>query len=250
MTNFKQAFSHWCFSKLTETQIQQIHEIGITGIEMPPADDYVKWRDRGFSIVSIAGHKTIEDGLNKTENHSRIADELRANLEVAQKFGIPNLICFSGNRDGKSDDEGATNTIEGLRLVAKDAEDAGVTLIMELLNSKEHKDYQCDHTAWGVDVVKAVNSPRVKLLYDVYHMQRMEGDVIPTILENADYIAHYHTAGNPGRNDLNNKQELYYPAIAQAIRETGYTGWVGHEFLPLTDPVEALREAFAVFATQ
>lgn len=244
MTNFKQAFSHWCFSKLTETQIQQIHEIGITGIEMPPESDYAKWHDRGFSIVSIAGHKSIEDGLNKPENHSRIADELRANLEVAKKFNIPNLICFSGNREGRSDEEGAANTIEGLRLVAKDAEDAGVTLIMELLNSKDHKDYQCDHTAWGVDVVKAVNSPRVKLLYDVYHMQRMEGEIIQNIRDNAEHFAHYHTAGNPGRNDLNAEQEIYYPAVARAIAKTGYSGWVGHEFTTKNDPVEALREAF------
>lgn len=244
MANFKQALVHWCFSNLTDQQAKQLYEIGITGIEMPPESDYSKWQDRGFTIATISGHQTLRNGLNKTENHHRIADELRANLELAKKLGIPNLICFSGDREGKSDEEGAANTIEGLRMVARDAEEAGVNLVMELLNSKDHTDYQCDHTAWGVEVVKAVGSPRVKLLYDVYHMQRMEGDVIHTIRNNAEYFGHYHTAGNPGRNDLDSNQEIYYPAVARAIRETGYTGWVGHEFSPKADAVDALREAF------
>jgi len=246
MANFKQAAVHWCVPNLTDEQAKQLYEIGITGIEMPPPEDYSKWIDRGFTIATIGGHQTLRNGLNKRENHTRIADELRANLEVAQKLGIPNLICFSGDREGKSDEEGAANTIEGLRLVAKDAEDAGVNLVMELLNSKDHTDYQCDHTAWGVEVVKAVNSPRVKLLYDVYHMQRMEGDIVNTIRENADFIAHYHTAGNPGRKDLDDQQEIHYPAVARAIYETGYDGWIGHEFSPKSDAVAALHQALQV----
>ena len=247
MTTFKQAFSHWCFNKLTDAQYKQIHDLGITGIEMPPADEYDKWRDNGFSIVSIVGHKSIENGLNKKENHSRILDEVRANLEVAQKYDIPNLICFSGNREGRSDAEGAANTIEGLLPIAREAEAAGITMIMELLNSKEHKDYQCDHTAWGAEVIKAVNSPRVKLLYDIYHMQRMEGDLIPIIRENIEHIAHFHTAGNPGRNELSTHQEIHYPAVARAIAGTGYSEWIGHEFIPKGDPIEGLREAFEIF---
>jgi len=244
MTNFKQAVVHWCFPNLTDAQAKQIYDIGITGVEMPPAEDYTKWLDRGFTIATIGGHQTLRDGLNKTENHARIADELRANLDVAQKLGIPNLICFSGDREGKSDEEGIANTIEGLRMVSKDAENAGVTLVMELLNSKDHTDYQCDRIAWGVEVIKAVDSPRVKLLYDVYHMQRMEGEIIQNIRDNAEHFAHYHTAGNPGRNDLNAEQEIYYPAVARAIANTGFSGWVGHEFTTKNDPVEALREAF------
>jgi hydroxypyruvate isomerase len=244
MTQFKQAFAHWCFRDLTDAQAKQIYNIGISGVEMPPVEDYTKWLDRGFTIATIGGHQTLQDGLNKTENHSRIADELRANLEVAQKIGIVNLICFSGNREGKSDEEGKANTIEGLRMVAKDAENAGVTLVMELLNSKDHTDYHCDRTAWGVEVIKAVDSPRVKLLYDVYHMQRMEGEIIQNIRDNAEHFAHYHTAGNPGRNDLNAEQEIYYPAVARAMANTGFSGWVGHEFTTKNDPVEALREAF------
>ncbi|MEO6906796.1 MAG: TIM barrel protein [Abditibacteriaceae bacterium] len=244
MAQFKQAVSNWCFPTLTDAQAKQIYEIGITGIEMPPPKDYTKWLDRGFTIATIAGHQTLEDGLNKIENHTRIADELRANLEVAQQCGIPNLICFSGNRNGKSDEEGKANTIEGLHMVAKDAENAGVTLVMELLNSKDHPDYHCDKTAWGVDVIKAVDSPRVKLLYDIYHMQRMEGELIQNIRDYSEHFAHYHTAGNPGRNDLNADQEIYYPAVARSIAKTGFTDWVGHEFTTQNDPIEALREAF------
>jgi hydroxypyruvate isomerase len=242
---FKQSVSRWPLSNLTDEQIKEIYNLGITGIEMPPVDEYQKWRDQGYTIATIAGHKSLEDGLNKTENHSRIADELRANFEVAQKFDIPNLICFSGNREGKSEEEGAANTIEGLNLVAKDAEAAGVTLIVELLNSRvDHPDYQCDHTAWGVEVVKAVNSPRVKLLYDIYHMQIMEGDLIRNIRDNIEHIAHFHTAGNPGRRDLDDQQEIYYPAVASAIHETGYDKWVGHEFSPKADVIAALKQAY------
>ena len=242
---FKQSVSRWPLSNLTDAQIKEIYNIGITGVEMPPVEEYDKWREAGFVIATIAGHNSLEDGLNKTENHSRIADELRANLEVAKKYQIPNLICFSGNRNGKSEEEGAANTVAGLKLVAQDAEAAGVNLIVELLNSKvDHKDYQCDHTTWGVQVVEAVNSPRVKLLYDIYHMQIMEGDLIRNIRDNIAHIAHFHTAGNPGRNDLDDQQEIYYPAVARAIHETGFDGWVGHEFGPKGDALEALRQAY------
>lgn len=242
--SFKQAFSRWTLGELTDEQIKQIFDLGITGVEMPKPEEYDRWLGAGFTIASIVGHGTLTDGLNKKENHSRIADEVRANLEVAKKYGIPNLICFSGNRDGISEEEGAANTIEGFRLIAADAEAAGVTLIMELLNSKvDHHDYQCDRTAWGVEVVSAVNSPRVKLLYDIYHMQIMEGDLIRNIRDNIEHIAHFHTAGNPGRKDLDDQQEIYYPAVARAIHDTGYDAWVGHEFIPKGDFIAALRQA-------
>jgi hydroxypyruvate isomerase len=242
---FKQSVSRWPLGNLTDAQIKEIYKIGITGIEMPPVEEYETWREHGFVIATIAGHKTLQDGLNKKSNHARIADELRANLEVAKKYEIPSLICFSGNREGISEEEGAANTAEGLRLVAADAEAAGVNLVVELLNSKvDHADYQCDRTAWGVGMVQAVNSLRVKLLYDIYHMQIMEGDLIRTIRDNIAHIAHFHTAGNPGRNDLDDTQEIYYPAVARAIHYTGYSGWVGHEFLPKGDVVAALRQAY------
>src|SRR5262249_24071518 len=153
--------------------------------------------------ASIGGHTALTDGMNKRENRARITQELRANLDLAVQWGIPNLICFSGNRNGISDSEGAEITPQTLRHVAPMAEEAGVRLVLELLNSKvDHPDYQCDHTAWGVQVCEAVDSPRVKLLYDIYHMQIMEGDVIRAIQDHDTHFGHYHTAGNPGRHEI------------------------------------------------
>ena len=203
--------------------------------------------DHGMKIAIIGGHGTLTDGLNRRENHDRIEEELSRNIELAAEYGIPSLICFSGNRRGLPDDEGIQITAEGLRRVAKMAEEKGVQLCLELLNSKvNHPDYQCDHTWWGVEVCKAVNSPAVKLLYDIYHMQIMEGDLIRTIKENIDYIGHFHTAGNPGRHDLDDEQEINYRAVMKAIAETNYTGFVGHEFTPKGDPIEALERTFSL----
>jgi hydroxypyruvate isomerase len=247
MSSFKQCVTWWPISKVLNEggSLEKVKALGFQGVEMPPRDKFDLLRDAGFTIVTIGGHGTLTDGLNKRSNHQRIADELRANFQVAQQYGIPNLIVFSGNRNGLSDEEGAEITIEGLKLVAPDAEKAGVTLVMELLNSKvDHADYQCDHTNWGVKVVEAVNSPRVKLLYDIYHMQIMEGDLIRTIRDNIAHIGHFHTAGNPGRKDLDFEQEIYYPAVAKVINDTGYSGWLGHEFGPKSDAFDALKQAY------
>ncbi len=249
MSSFKQAVARWAFGSVPLSGFKEVFELGITGIEMPPEKEFEPLRDMGFTIVSVGGHKTLENGLNKRENHSRIHDEIAASLETARQYEIPNLIVFSGNRDGKSEQEGAANTIEGLNLVKQMAEEAGVTLILELLNSKvDHPGYQCDHTSWGVQVVSAVNSPRVKLLYDIYHMQIMEGDLIRTIRAHIAHIGHFHTAGNPGRGDLDETQEIFYPAIARAINELGYTGWVGHEYGPKKPPLESLKQAFEAWS--
>ncbi|RYG69408.1 xylose isomerase [bacterium] len=248
MATYKQAVARWALGKVPVEGFKAIYELGVTGVEMPSPDEYDAFKEMGFSIVSIVGHKAIPSGFNRLENHSRIVDELGVSLETAKKYDIPNLIVFSGNREGISDEEGAANCITGLNLVKAEAEAAGVTLVMELLNSKvDHADYQCDRTPWGVGVVAAVNSPRVKLLYDIYHMQIMEGDLIRTLRENIEYFGHIHTAGNPGRNDLDENQEIFYAPIARALSELGYGGWVGHEFIPKKDPVVALREAFDVF---
>ena len=167
-------------------------------------------------------------------------------LALAQEWGIPNLICFSGNRRGLDDAAGAENTAAGLRRVARAAEEAGITLVLELLNSKvDHPDYQCDRTEWGVKVCTWVNSPRVKLLYDIYHMQIMEGDLIRTIQTHHTWFGHYHVAGNPGRHEPDDSQEINYPAVYRAIRETGYDGFIGVEFVPSVEPVAALRAAAA-----
>src|SRR5579871_1708469 len=225
MAKIKQSLAWWCFGRSTspETLIAEAAKIGYAGVEMCPQELWGKVRDGGLKIVTMGGHQSLSDGLNKRENHDRIEREINANLELAVKWEIPALIVFSGNRNGLADDAGVEITAEGLKRVSKAAEDAGVTLVLELLNSKvDHPDYQCDHTSWGVAVCQAVNSPRVKLLYDIYHMQIMEGDVISCIRGNISHFGHFHTAGVPGRKDLDENQELYYPAIMRAIAETGY----------------------------
>src|SRR3954447_5236402 len=172
---------------------------------------------------------------------------MRVNVAKAVAAKAPNVITFSGNRRGLPDDEGRDNCILGLKRVAKIGEDAGINICLELLNSKvDHKDYQCDHTKWGVEVVKAVGSPRVKLLYDIYHMQIMEGDLVRTIQDHHQYIGHYHTGGVPGRHELDETQEVNWPAVCRAIVGTGFGGFLAHEFVPTRDPLTSLREAVAL----
>ena len=208
-------------------------------------------KQAGLIMASMGGHTSLPDGLNKQANHDRIEVELAKNIDVARKHQIPGLICFSGNRNpGQSDEEARETTAAGLRRVAKIAEKAGVNLNLELLNSKvDHPGYQCDHTAWGADIVRRVGSPRVKLLYDIYHMQIMEGDVIRTIRENIQIIGHFHTAGNPGRLEMDDTQELNYRGICQAIAQTDYNLYLGHEFKPKGNLLESLRRAFDVCRT-
>jgi hydroxypyruvate isomerase len=245
---FKQSICWWCFVPRhlsADALIQAAKSLGYPALELVPQEYWQLVHDHGLVISAIAGHGTIPDGLNRRENHARIERELLANIRLAEQWSIPNLICFSGNRAGLSDAEGIEICAEGLRRVAPTAEAAGVTLILELLNSKvDHHDYQCDHTAWGVQVCQAVGSPNVKLLYDIYHMQIMEGDIIRTIQQSHPWFGHYHTAGNPGRHELNDQQELNYPAIMQAIVATGYQGYVGQEFIPTADPIVGLRQAY------
>ncbi len=197
--------------------------------------------------MGYAGGGTIPDAMNRMENHAAIEAAFRRNIPLAAKAGVPNVITFSGNRRGMSDDEGARNTILGLNRVKKIAEDQGVTICLELLNSKrDHPDYMADHTAWGARVVREVNSPRVKLLYDIYHMQIMEGDLIATIRENKDVIGHFHTGGVPGRHEIDATQEIQYPAVMQAIAESNFSGYVAHEFVPRGDPFRSLRQAMTI----
>ncbi|GCE18165.1 hydroxypyruvate isomerase family protein [Dictyobacter kobayashii] len=244
----KQSFAWWCFARndlAPEKLLRTAAEIGYTGVDLIDQRYWSLAREHGLQIVSVGGHTSIEHGLNRRDQHSRIEQEILANLELAKEWGISNLICFSGSRAGLSDEEGAENTAEGLRRVVQAAEAAKVTLIVELLNSKvDHPDYQCDKTAWGVRVCELVNSPYVRLLYDIYHMQIMEGDLIRTIRQYHPYFAHYHTAGNPGRHDIDETQEIYYPPIYRAIQATGYSGYIAHEFIPKGDPLQALKVAF------
>jgi hydroxypyruvate isomerase len=248
MNRIKQSVCWWCFARgemTPERLVKEAAAVGFDSVEMGPPEYWDLIREHGMKVAIIVGHGTLTDGLNRRENHDRIEQELLKNIELAAQRDVPSLICFSGNRNGLPDDEGADITAEGLSRVAKAAEEKGINLCIELLNSKvDHPDYQCDRTAWGVEVCKRVNSPRVKLLYDIYHMQIMEGDLMRTIRDSIDYIGHFHTAGNPGRNDLNDQQEIYYPAVMGAIAETNYDGYVGHEFIPKADAVAALRQAF------
>ena len=202
----------------------------------------------GLEIACMCGHASLGDGLNQSGNHDRIEAELRENIAYAETHGIRNLICFSGNRnEGQDDEEGLAVCVAGLRRVAAAAENAGVTLVVELLNSRvDHPGYQCDRTAWGVELCRRVDSSAVKLLYDIYHMQIMEGDLIRTIRENLDFIGHFHTAGNPGRHEMDSTQELNYTGICRAIAATSYQGYVAHEFMSTGDRWDGLKGAFGV----
>ncbi|HOK46869.1 MAG TPA: TIM barrel protein [Bryobacteraceae bacterium] len=222
--------------------------LGLKGLDLIGPNDWPTLKKYGLipTITPAAGH-SLTDGINTKANHAKAEAGVRDMINRAAEFGCPNVIVLSGNRRGMSDEEGMDNCVAFLNSVKAQAEDKGVTICMELLNSKvDHPDYHCDHTAWGVEVVKRVNSPRVKLLYDIYHMQIMEGDIIRTIRNNIQYIGHFHTAGNPGRHEIDATQELNYRAIAQAIVEAGYTGYVGHEYGPVRDPLKSLAEAIEI----
>ena len=248
MHKIKQSLAWWCFNRegvKPDHFFAEAKRIGYAAVELLPRDLWDAARAAGLVIATHGGHASLTDGLNRRENHASIVDEINRNLELAVHYQIPNLIVFSGNRRGLSDAEGAANTIEGLKRVAAAAEAKGVTLVLELLNSKvDHTDYQCDHTAWGVEVIKGVASPRVKLLYGIYHMQIMEGDIIRTLRADIDHIGHIHTAGNPGRRDMDDTQELNYPPIFRAIQESQYSGYVGHEFIPKGDVFAAIQSAY------
>ena len=200
----------------------------------------------GLAVASFSGHASLPDGCNDPANHDRIEAELRASVELAAAHGVPGMICFAGNRlDGQSDYEGMVECARLLRRVAPHAERHGVNLNVELLNSRvDHPGYLADRSDWGLALCEMVSSPRVKLLYDIYHMQIMEGDVIRSVRRLMPHIGHFHTAGNPGRNELDDNQELNYRGICGAIAATDYDLYLGHEFGPRGDLMHALRQAF------
>jgi hydroxypyruvate isomerase len=242
----KQSVCRWCYGKIPLPEFcKAVADTGLTAIDLLTEAEWPVAAEYGLicSMGSGAGG-TIVDGLNVKANHEKIVASLERAIPIAAKQKVPNLITFFGNRRGMSDDEAATNCIDALNRVKKVAEDHGVTICAELLNSKvDHKDYQGDHTAFGVRVVSSVNSPRVKLLYDIYHMQIMEGDIIRTIRDNWDHIAHFHTGGVPGRHELDDSQELQWRSICRAIVDKGFQGYLAQEFIPTRDPITSLREA-------
>jgi hydroxypyruvate isomerase len=242
----RQSVCQWCYRQMSIEQLaQSAASIGLQGVDLLQPDDYEVPRRYGLvCTMGYAGGGEINKAMNRTENHAAIEQAFRTNIPRAAKAGVPNVITFSGNRAGMSDDEGARNTIAGLNRVKKIAEDHGVTICLELLNSKrDHHDYMCDHTAWGVRVAQEVKSPNVKLLYDIYHMQIMEGDLIDTIRSNIQWIGHFHTGGVPGRHELNGTQEIQWDAVMRAIADSGFRGYVAHEFIPTEDPLASLKSA-------
>jgi len=241
-----QSACRWCYQKIPLDDLCAFGaKIGLKGIDLlEPAEYDVPRRYGLVCSMGYADGGTIPDAMNRTENHAAIEAGFRKNIPLAARAGVPNVITFSGNRRGMADEEGARNTVIGLNRVKKIAEDHGVTICIELLNSKvNHPDYMADHTAWGVRVVEEVNSPNVRLLYDIYHMQIMEGDLISTIRKNIAWIGHFHTGGVPGRNELDETQEVQWPAVMRAIAGAGFKGFVGQEFVPTRDPLTSLRQA-------
>ena len=243
----KQSVSRWCYQKYSlDNLCKESVRIGLKGIDLIGSDEWPIVQKYGLVPSMTPGAGKIPDGFNRKENHDALVKEMQENIAKAAAAKVPNVITFSGNRRGLPDSEGIENCVLGLNRVKKFAEDKGVTICVELLNSKvNHKDYQCDHTAWGVEVMKRVASPRVKLLYDIYHMQIMEGDVIRTIRDNFAYLGHFHTGGVPGRHELDGTQELNWRAVAQAIADLGYQGYMAHEFVPAApDPIKSLEDAY------
>ena len=256
MSTLKGRINHsvcaWCYDDMPlEDLCKGAKAIGLQSIDLlyPHQFETAKKFDLTCAMVASVSEKwNISMGWNRPEHHASLISYYQQLIDETAKAGFPAVVCFSGNRDGLDDEQGLENCARGLQQLLPYAEKKKVNIVMELLNSKvDHPDYQCDHTSWGVALCDKIGSDRFKLLYDIYHMQIMEGDVIRTIRDNYTYFNHYHTGGVPGRNEINNTQELYYPAIMQAIYETGYKGFVAQEFVPTrTDKLESLKEAVLI----
>lgn len=247
-----QSVCYWTYQKwfTLDELCKEAVRIGLKGIDLVTPAQYATVQKYGLTPAMTASTtpNDIPVGLNRLENHDRVIASIKSDIVAASAAKVPNVITFSGNRKGLPDAEGLENCLTGLNKVKSFAEEHGVTVNLELLNSKvDHKDYQADHSTWGIELVKRVNSPRIKLLFDIYHMQIMEGDIIRTIQANIAWFGHFHTGGNPGRHELGDKQELNWSAIARAIADTGYTGFVAHEFIPVgTPPIKGLEDAYSI----
>ena len=243
----------WCYpDHSVEELAQAAAAMGLSSVELLEPDEWPVLEKYGLVCAMpmgpvIEGKDPLMDGFNDPANHEWLVPMFIERVREVAEAGYERVICFSGNRRGMEDAKGLENCVKGLKKIIPAAEEHGIMLCMELLNSKvSHPDYMCDHTAWGVELCKQIDSEHFKLLYDIYHMQVMEGDVIRTIRDYHPYIGHYHTGGNPGRNEIDDSQELNYPAIMRAIVETGYTGFVGQEFIPTRTPLVSLREAVRI----
>jgi hydroxypyruvate isomerase len=243
-----QSVSRWCYGRIPLDDLCiAAKSYGYKAIDLLSEPEWATPKKHGLVCSMANGFGTIPVGFNTPANHDKLVADAEAMIPKAAAAGVPNIVCFSGNRRSMSDGEGIANCITGFKRITPLAEQHGVTLCLELLNSKvDHKDYHADHTAWAVQVIQGVASPRLKLLYDIYHMQIMEGDVIATIKANYAHIAHFHTGGVPGRNEIDETQELNYRRVMQAIADLGYTGYVGQEFVPKRDPLTSMKQAFAI----
>ncbi|MCX6911710.1 MAG: TIM barrel protein [Verrucomicrobia bacterium] len=258
--NIHHSVSAWCYNglfngskdkpaKMTfEDYCRECAKLGLESVELLGPDQWPAVKKAGLTCAMCNGPDNIPYGWNRIDHHDVLLPKFEKAIPQVAEAGYPNIITFSGNRKGMSNEEGLENCVKGLKRLVPIAEKNKVTVIMELLNSKrDHKDYMCDHTAWGVEVCKRVGSERLKLLYDIYHMQIMEGDMIATIRENHQYIGHYHTGGVPGRNEIDDTQEIYYPAVMKAIVATGYKGFVGQEFVPKRpDAMASLKQSIVI----
>jgi hydroxypyruvate isomerase len=244
----------WCYGKIPlEEFCQSAKGIGLASVELLQPSDFPTLRKHGLTCAMVSnptidGLGGIERAWNRVEHHDKLVQAYERQIQSVAEAGMDNLICFSGNRAGLDDEKGLENCAQGLKRIMKLAEDKKVTICMELLNSRvNHKDYQCDHTEWGVDLCKKIGSERFKLLYDIYHMQIMEGDLIVRIRKYKEYIAHYHTGGVPGRGEIDETQEINYPAVIKAIVETGFKGFVAQEFIPKRpDPLASLKQGVEI----
>jgi hydroxypyruvate isomerase len=256
--NLKGRINHsvckWCYGKIPlEEFCKAAREIGLTSVELLQPADFPTLKKYGLTCAMVSnpvidGLGGIERAWNRVEHHDKLVQAYEKQIAVVADAGMENLICFSGNRAGLDDEKGLENCALGLKRIMKLAEDKKVTISMELLNSRvNHRDYQCDHTEWGVELCKKIGSERFKLLYDIYHMQIMEGDLIVRIRKFKDYISHYHTGGVPGRAEIDETQEINYPAVVKAIVETGFKGFIAQEFIPKrSDPLASLKQGVQI----
>lgn len=248
--NINHSACYWCYNSIPlDTFLQNLKNLGVKSIDLVGPEDFPLLKKHGIHASMCWGAgKGIVEGWNDPDLHEELITDYKEKIPIIADAGFTNLICFSGNRNGMDDDIGLKNCVKGLEQILPLAEKHGVVIQMELLNSKvNHKDYMCDHTDWGVELCKQLDSGHFRLLYDIYHMQIMEGDVIRTIQDYHQYFGHYHTGGNPGRNEINDTQELFYPAIMRAILETGFEGHVAQEFIPTwDDKIAALKEGVTI----
>ncbi|MBT8223212.1 MAG: TIM barrel protein [Eudoraea sp.] len=248
--NINHSVCYWCYNSIPlDTFLQNLNTLGINAIDLVGPEDWPLLKKYNIHASMCWGAELgLTEGWNDTKNHPALIKNYTGMIPKVADAGYTNLICFSGNRNKMTDEQGLQNCVDGLEQVLSLAEKHGVVLHMELLNSKvDHKDHMCDHTPWGVELCCRLGTDHFKLLYDIYHMQIMEGDVIRTIRDYHEYIGHYHTGGNPGRHEIDETQELFYPAIMKAILETGFSGHVAQEFIPSwKDKIAALDQGVTI----